>query len=51
MTFALWDNALPNTRAMFVRLACDGDIRLMRCKLGINVDQRLTVAQVLEMLQ
>jgi len=42
----LWPNAGPNTRALFIRLACDGD--LMRYPEQGGMRHKLTVAQALE---
>lgn len=45
----LWAKAGSELRGLLIRLACDGD--LQRIGAANNVQQRLTVAQALEVLK
>lgn len=49
---ALWPNAGANTRALFIRLACDGDVRLVdRGNSRADAVRYLTIKQALEVLE
>jgi len=49
---ALWAKAGPNTRELFIRLACDGDNHVVETRPDRpSVRRRLTIAQALEVLK
>lgn len=48
---ALWANAGPNARQLFIRIACDGDLHASNSATGYRLARRLTVAQALEMVK